>query len=1345
MSADITVVVIVYNDAARLPAAVDSVVAQQLPTGRTLEVIVVDDASTDGSGDGARHLAQTRSTRNCVVRALTLPTNSGGCSRPRNVGIDAAQGRYVMFLDSDDVLPPGACAALLAAAEREAAPVAAGLCIRRHLATGRDERWYRYLYEADDVITDLADRPDQLYDTLSTNKLYLRSYLDEHGLRFPEGLHYEDLLFSTSAYVTAPRIAITAAPVYIWHIADESAPASISHRRFDLRNWADRMEVHRRSDAYLREAGVAAHLQGAKDRKFLNHDLKLFLEDVLTYPPEQRTRLLDLVADYLTEPRPDGLPPVLASAPDAHRPSRLAAFVVAARDLPRVLQAARFYVTGQVDFPVVAGEDDGVRHLRWEARELAGADLDLSDTGWLSAPLSLVPIGAVVTHVALEEPSGELRLTGRLWDVGGRLWSGDPELLLVVRGARGRLRWSRPLSAVKPASPAEPWGFDVRVDLAAVAQALRPVDLALGSGPVLRIEATLQGETRRVRLALDLADRDVLPLDLGTLGTRWAPLLGRSWGLTEQRGVLTLQFPSAAAAVTSTGALVRRARSSGYAGRLRRAARVGAAIARRRPPADLVFRLAQRLPVRPGTALFESHLGRQYSDSPKYVYEALVRSGAPWQVTWSYADTTAGFPASARRVRRGSWRWALALATSEVWVDNQGWPRWVTKRPEQRYLQTWHGTPLKTMGFDEPTFKRGSGADRARLRRMAERWDWFVAPSRYTEERLTSAFGYTGEVLRVGYPRNDRLVRHTPGDVRAVRHRLGLPDGKRIVLYAPTFRDAARKAGTPFSLPLDPAEFARRFPDAILLVRTHYLDEWSAPEGLHDSVRDVSGHHDVTDLMLAADVLVTDYSSVMFDWVTTGRPVVFFPYDYDDYVRDQRGTYFDLLAEAPGPVAMTAPELLDLLALPDAELQTRFAARYRDFVDRYTDYETGHASESAVEAVFGVPAPVADEPPAERRRVVIVANSIDTLGGVQRVGHALAAGFAERGHDVELVGIRHDEPHHDFAVRGYRAWTLYDEGFEPGRRLPSRLNRFDLPRRRQRTRMRREAVRRLSEAITREPGTIVICMQVWAMRWLSGCDLSRVRLVVQSHEDYSASKGLTPASEGSLRYARMDRYYRGADRFLTLTEEDAAAFRADGFQHVEAMPNPLSMEVGPPAALTAPVVLTVGRYDAQKNQAALIDAWALLADRHPGWRLRLVGAGPLEAELRAQVTRLGLDGCVEVAGPSNDVRAELQAAAVFALPSDFEGLPVVVAEAMANGLPVVAFDCGPGLREMVQDGETGLLVDKNDVAGLAGALERLMSDLELRRRLGAAGQVAVQRYDPTVVFERWERLFDELG
>jgi CDP-glycerol glycerophosphotransferase len=228
-------------------------------------------------------------------------------------------------------------------------------------------------------------------------------------------------------------------------------------------------------------------------------------------------------------------------------------------------------------------------------------------------------------------------------------------------------------------------------------------------------------------------------------------------------------------------------------------------------------------------------------------------------------------------------------------------------------------------------------------------WDFLVSPNAFSTSVFRRAFRYEGPVLEAGYPRTDRLLASDRDTVRArVRAELGIGDDVRAVLYAPTWRD-----NDTFSTELDMAALAEALGDgSVVLLRAHDVVAATVRASDHPAVRDVSRHAEPGELLLAADVLVTDYSSVMFDFAVTGKPMVFFTYDLDFYRDELRGFYFDLPSEAPGPLVASTAELIEALSDLDS-VSAHFAEAYEQFRRRFCHLDDGRAAERVVDAVFG--------------------------------------------------------------------------------------------------------------------------------------------------------------------------------------------------------------------------------------------------------------------------------------------------------------------------------------------------------------------------------------------------------
>ncbi|MEU9182984.1 glycosyltransferase [Streptomyces sp. NPDC048484] len=271
--AQVSVVVIGYDDAAHVRDAVRSALAQGPAVH---EVIAVDDSSTDGSVDLLDRLALDEPRLKVIRREV----NSGGCGSPRNDGIDAATAPYVMFLDSDDVLPPGAVDALLDAAAGRGTEVAAGLCVRRELPSGREVPWQPELYAGAARVALPSRRTRLVHDTLCVNKLYRSDFLREHGIRFPEGrFPYEDFVFTARVLAARPRIALIPDPVYVWHVRRNAGRLSISLDRSGVDNWRARITAHAQAYDVLLSAGEK-RLARASRARFLDHALRMYAREL---------------------------------------------------------------------------------------------------------------------------------------------------------------------------------------------------------------------------------------------------------------------------------------------------------------------------------------------------------------------------------------------------------------------------------------------------------------------------------------------------------------------------------------------------------------------------------------------------------------------------------------------------------------------------------------------------------------------------------------------------------------------------------------------------------------------------------------------------------------------------------------------------------------------------------------------------------------------------------------------------------------------------------------------------------------------------------------------------------
>ncbi|QMW65925.1 CDP-glycerol glycerophosphotransferase family protein [Mumia sp. ZJ1417] len=528
-----------------------------------------------------------------------------------------------------------------------------------------------------------------------------------------------------------------------------------------------------------------------------------------------------------------------------------------------------------------------------------GSGVELDGDPTVGTPLSLAggravhvgrPAGAVLVDAVRAEEDA-LVVEGTAWGVSAST--------LQVMGPRAQTASASQLGQGK---------FSVRVPL---------VDDPWGTGdaplPSNRYVLAVR-EDQETPVTLTAALRHALPAPMEAAGYRWQ-LSGR------QNGV---DLRPIALADDERGAFQQGRRQKAYTTR----------------------RSAERLDV----VLFECFAGRTVGDSPLAICRALRERRPDLERVWSVEDRSAAVPAGTRAVVRWSREWYELLARAKYLVNNNNFPAFFAKAQGQVHLQTWHGTPLKRIGHD---IHDAGLMSRSYMRMMdaeARSWDFLISPSPYCSQIFPDAFGYGGPLLEVGYPRNDVLLAPGRDDSRErVRKGLGLSPDQRVILYAPTWRENVRDGGRPAkALYLDVEAVVRQVPGAVVLVRGHANTAASA-SAARAGVVDVTLYPDVADLFLAADVLVTDYSSVMFDFAVLDRPIHLLAPDLDEYRDRVRGFYVDLEDVAPGPVHRETNSLI--AALVDGD-DARWAPRRSAFRDRFAPLDDGSAASRVVDAVF---------------------------------------------------------------------------------------------------------------------------------------------------------------------------------------------------------------------------------------------------------------------------------------------------------------------------------------------------------------------------------------------------------
>ncbi|WP_043679275.1 bifunctional glycosyltransferase/CDP-glycerol:glycerophosphate glycerophosphotransferase [Streptomyces xylophagus] len=363
----------------------------------------------------------------------------------------------------------------------------------------------------------------------------------------------------------------------------------------------------------------------------------------------------------------------------------------------------------------------------------------------------------------------------------------------------------------------------------------------------------------------------------------------------------------------------------------------------------ILYARALRRRLDPNLAVYCAYWGRGYACSPAAIH-AKASQLAPQirSVFLVEPDAVDAVPKGVEHAVIGSRKYWEVLARAKYLVNNANFAEGVVKRRGSVHVQTQHGTPLKKMGVDQSTYPVVAAATGsfAKLLGRVDRWDYNISSNRHSTQMWERAFPGSYEALEYGYPRNDVFYTATADDVARVRRELGVPEGKTAVLYAPTHRDYQ----TGFDTGLDLEAFcAAAGEDVVVLLRAHYFyDQGRAKSS--GRIIDVTGHRSSEDVCLAADALVTDYSSIMFDYANLDRPIVVYADDWEVY-RETRGVYFDLMEAPPGPVTRTPEELAQVFR--DGSYAGAESKALRDqFRARFCEFDDGLAAERVVRRVF---------------------------------------------------------------------------------------------------------------------------------------------------------------------------------------------------------------------------------------------------------------------------------------------------------------------------------------------------------------------------------------------------------
>ena len=365
--------------------------------------------------------------------------------------------------------------------------------------------------------------------------------------------------------------------------------------------------------------------------------------------------------------------------------------------------------------------------------------------------------------------------------------------------------------------------------------------------------------------------------------------------------------------------------------------------------------------------LFEAFGGRNYTCSPKAIYEKMLemKEFKDFKFVWAFVDSKKHDVKKDKRlilVQSKSNEYYKYCSKAKYWIINSIMDEGISKKKNQIYVQCWHGTPLKKLRCDievNGAILNTVNEIKKRNDKDAKRFDYFISPSKYCTEKFISAFnlkelGKEDIIIEKGYPRNDFLFNKSKKEINDIKKKLNIPKNKKVIFYLPTFRDNQHTSGVgyTYNLEIDFDRLEKKFSkDYVILFSPHYFIANSIDVSKYKNfIIGVQGYDEINELYLVSDIILTDYSSVFFDYANLKRPMLFYMYDYDLYQGKLRDFYISL-DELPGPIAKTQDELEYNLENID-KLSMKYEKKYELFNKKYNYLDDGNASLRVIKEIF---------------------------------------------------------------------------------------------------------------------------------------------------------------------------------------------------------------------------------------------------------------------------------------------------------------------------------------------------------------------------------------------------------
>ncbi len=1135
---DISVIVPIYNVEEYLEECLDSLNNQ---TKDNIEVLLIDDGSTDSSGEIAQEYAKIHDG------FFYHRKENGGLGNTRNYGVKIARGKYITFIDSDDIIDADLYEKMFIRAEKNNSEITICNVLRFDSGKYWKSGLHSIIFREIEDNTNISKSPILINDTISCNKLVLRSFYLENNFEFPENILYEDIVVTIPMHIRAKNVSVVESSYYYWRVRD-GASKSITQNAQSLRNVTDRIKILRMLDKFFEDNNVDDKLQRAQQKKALEVDLLIFINSIKAMDEKTALTMLDMVNEYIDDAIDPSLFEELSlinqqkyayareknidklieireyqnngyfNAAVEEKDGRFIAalpddlFTIESRDITDELKISEpkrnitefLMEKGRIDFSTYMYTHR--LNISESSQQKITAFLENEITGFLT-PITITPIEskditkrygtAFDTHTNITsyynydsacfkvtvdlnsidvneqnigynrilikyenrnangffrlnatrvlgtengivfgdnyaevfyDPLKEVRIllsNNNCFVDSAKTEQGNVVIALENKAASlyavnengeradfdtadsvhftcsfdkvnfGRLYYvyvndGKPLLCRERSTVIDDKNDTSIVFMANVNHCVRfnlmnSVTFLKNmkkNGNTVKMETShsnadgklsgvklarlyVNDEISGVRTVLARADvrnngKELLCSFSVSLASRavnknlYASVRDMYVSYENENGIVLADliysekfFKSDVTLETAMFSCYRAFEGNIILRCSRLWKKDENTIQKRKSLTAENYPKYRQEPINPRQIVFESMWGNKYSCNPQYLYEYIDKHYPEYECIWSLNDERIPIKGRGIRVRRGSQEYYHYLATAKYFINNVNFETEYVKRDGQIEIQTMHGTPLKTLGYDVKD-ELNSKILQEDFARKINRWNYLVVQGRFMEEKSKPIYHYDKAILRTGYPRTDVLFDRGKDKIDSIKAKINLPLDKKIILYTPTWRVRNK-----FDMQLDLEKMREKLgDDYIILIRIHYFASsgYTIPAD-NKFIYDFNAYRSVEDLYLISDILITDYSSVMFDYALLDKPMLFFTYDLENYRDNLRGIYVDIENEAPGPLLFNTDEVISAIENIDTQME-ECKDKIAAFKEKYLNYENGNSCKEIVDAVI---------------------------------------------------------------------------------------------------------------------------------------------------------------------------------------------------------------------------------------------------------------------------------------------------------------------------------------------------------------------------------------------------------